>query len=116
MRLTIVRPSIFFLLSDILVSPAGSSCIGTNPWGISGCFSASVRQLYSNYSALRVRKVYDPLEGFYVAVGPDPLDGDEINQRPLQFMPTMSSGDMRPSGTTAVASTRIAPTPREAKP
>jgi hypothetical protein len=85
MRLTIVWPSIFFLLSDIFVGLTGSSCIRANPWGISGCFSASMGQLYSNYSALRVCKVYDPLERFYVTVVPDPLDGDEINQRPLRF-------------------------------
>jgi hypothetical protein len=77
MRLTIVWPSIFFLLSDIFVGLTGSSCIRANPWGISGCFSASMGQLHSNYSALRVCKVYDPLERFYVTVVPDPLDGDD---------------------------------------
>ena len=116
MVLTIVRPSIFFLLGDILVGPVGSSCIGVYPRGISGCFPASVPKLYSNCSALGVCKVYNPLERFYVAVGPNPLDDNEDNQRPFGAVLTISSGDIRPSGTTAVASTMMAPTPREAKP
>lgn len=42
-----------------------------------------MRKLYSDYSALCVRKVYDTLEWFYVAVGPDPLGGDEIERRSM---------------------------------
>lgn len=116
MRLTIVWPSIFFLLSDIIVGPVGSSCIGVNPRCIGGRFPTSMCKLYSYCTALCVCKVYDPLERFYVTIGPDPLNGDEISQRSLGVVLTISSGDMRPSGTTAVASIVMAPTPREAKP
>ena len=85
-RLTIVRPAIFFLSRDIFVGLMGPSCIGTNPRSMSRCFSTGVRKLYSDYSALGVCEVYDPLEGFYVAVGPNPLDDDKINRSSLQFV------------------------------
>ena len=85
-RLTIVRPAIFFLSRDKFVGLMGPSCIGTNPRSMGRCLSTSVRKLYSNYSALGVCEVYDPLEGFYVAVGPNPLDDDKINRSSLQFV------------------------------
>lgn len=39
-----------------------------------------MRKLYPDYGALRVRKVYDTFERFYVSVRPDTLDRDEIDR------------------------------------
>jgi hypothetical protein len=61
-------------------------------------------------------KVYDAFQRLYVAIGPNSLHGHELGRWGMDVILTRSSGDMRPSGTTAVASTTIAPTPREAKP
>lgn len=90
-----------------------------DPWSVGARLATRVIELNTDLGTLAVAKFDDSLQRCNLAICPQALKA-VLSTSFFETLhwpkPTASSGDMRPSGTTAVASTQIAPTPRVAKP
>jgi hypothetical protein len=75
-------------------------------------------ELDANFCTLAMAELNDSLQWHHLTVLPQTLEIHIISAVAHEhlFEPTASSGDMRPSGTTLVASIQIDPAPRVAKP
>ena len=92
-----------------------------DPWRICGRLPPRMGELHANNGAVGMREVNNSLQRRDLAVRPESLRRIRMSPQvhgdgKIGIALTASCGEIRPSGTTAVASIQIAATPRVANP
>jgi hypothetical protein len=107
-------PSLFFRNYKAVDHPLPGVVV-RNPRCIGGSFATSVRELNANKCTLSMDKLDNTLERGDMFVRPKTIICNNLRFIDKNKESALPSGEMRPSGRIAVASTVIAPAPRVAK-